>query len=135
MGYDNRLLSINGQSDDQLKLALQVAFMDQYGSNTCKGWEFNPEKGLVLYQYYSDSRKDVNKFPAPMTHEDVFPIVKNWLKSDDAKKVPCGQWEDDLDHDGSNITGFHVYVEDWGHVGGQWGTLCAIKRVYLWLGK
>lgn len=135
MGYDNRIFNVNGKSDEQLQLALQLAFMDQYGSNTCKGWEFNPKKGLVLYQYYSDSHKEVNKFPAPMTAEDVFPIVKKWLHSDEAKTVPYEQWEGDLDHDGSNIHGWRVYTEDWGHVDGQWGTLCAIKHAFLWLGK
>lgn len=134
MGYDNRLLNMNGRSDEQLKLALRFAFMDQYGDKTCDGWEFNPTKGLVLYQYFND-RSTVNQFPSPMSADDVFPIVKRWLQSDQAASVPLGEWEGDIDQDGDNIDGWRVYVEDWGHVDRQWGCLCAIKRAYLWLGK
>lgn len=135
MGYDNRLLNMNGQSDAQLLLALQFAFMDQYKEpNTCKAWEFIPSKGLVLYQYHSDSWP-VNKFPAPTTADDVMPMVKKWLLSDEAKQVPLCDWEGDIDHDGCNVKGWRVYLEDWGHIESRWGALCCIKPVYLWLGK
>lgn len=136
MGYDNRILNINGKSDAQLLLALQFAFRDQYDTpNTCKGWEVIPAKGLVLYQYYSDHLKNVQQFPAKMSADEVFPIVKKWLASDDAKKIPHENWDVNMSHDGSNIVGWRMYLEDWGHIDGNWGALCCIKPAYLWLGK
>lgn len=136
MGYDNRILNMNGQSDEQLKLALKFAFRDQYDrENTCKAWEVKPDKGLVLYQYHSDSNKNVQKLPAPMSADDVFTLVKNWLTTDEASAIPHEDWDRDIDHDGDNIVGWRMYLEDWGHVGGDWGALCCIKPAYLWLGK
>lgn len=70
-----------------------------------------------------------------MSAEDIFPIVKSWLATEEAKSVPLADWEKDIDHDGDNIEGWRLYVEDWGHVDGQWGALCAVKRVMLWLGE
>lgn len=115
MGYDNRILNINGESDAQLLLALQFAFRDQYDTpNTCDGWKVIPAKGLVLYQYYSDHLKNVQQFPVKLSADEVFPIVKKWLASDDAKKIPHENWDVNMSHDGSNIVGWRMYLEDWG---------------------
>ena len=70
-----------------------------------------------------------------MTADDVMPMVKKWLLSDEAKRVPLCEWEGNLDHDGSNVVGWRVYLEGWGHIDDRWGVLCCVKPVYLWLGK
>ena len=131
MGYDNRVLNVNGESDEQLRLALQFAFMDQYRARSCKGWEVIPSKGLVLYEYHSDSNKNVQQFPGKLTAEEVFPIVKKWLESEEAGVIPHSDWDRNMSHDGSNIMGWRLYLEDWGHIDGNWGALCCIKPAYL----
>lgn len=127
----NRLFNVNGKTDEMLRDALRLAFTDEYGTNTCDGWVFDPKCGLILLGY-ADGH---NKFPAPLTADEVFPIVLNWLKSKEASTVELGPWEDDCDHDGHNTKGWRVYVGDGGHVGNHYTALCAVKSVYLWYGK
>ena len=130
---DNRMFNVNGRNDVVLMDTLKLAFTDEYRENTCKGWIFDPKKGLLLVQYGNE--EDINKFPTDMSAAEVFPFVWKWLKSDESRTVELESWERDLDHDGHNTIGWRVYVEDWGHVNNRWGILCAVKPIYLWYGK
>ena len=130
---NNRQFNVTGVTDEALFKTLQLAFDNEYGSNTCSGWIFEPTHGLLLVEYGNE--KDINKFPTPMSSDEVFPFVKKWIKTDEALTVELDGWECDLDHDGHNKLGWRVYVEDWGHVNGRWGILCAVKPIYVWHGK
>jgi len=71
----------------------------------------------------------------PLSIDTACEIVYQWLKSDEAKTITLTGWDENADHDGSNALGWRVYVEDWGHIGSDWGAYCAIKPAYMWYGK
>ncbi len=137
---DNKLLNVNGKEKPLLQMALQFAFhQGNYGkSQFCSAWRESKTHGLILYSYGPpESRKsECNKFPTKMSHIDMTEIVWNWLMDDFAQGVePLSEWCGDMRHDGHNSTGWQVYLEDWGHVDNDWGTICAIKPAYMWHGK
>jgi hypothetical protein len=130
---DNRILNINGRTIEQLKLAIQVACLDEYGKyQKIRGWRYSQKKGLILLWYLSE--KDT-KFPVEMNHTTIADVIWQWLETEDAKKVECEGWDADADHDGDNEKGWRLYVEDWGHVDSSWGVSFAVKPAYLWYGK
>lgn len=128
---DNRLLNINGKSRELLALALNVAF-EQFDCSFARAW-IETSAGLVIL--WSDQDDKSYRFPAPLTHEQVVPIVWQWFQSKKPEDFTLVKWEENLDHDGDNKIGWRVYVEDWGHVTGISCAICAIKPVYLWYGK
>lgn len=127
---DNPLLRINGSKPEQLRMALDVALMQQ-SYRGFSSWEFDKKKGLIL----GWSKSEGNAFPYAMSAEEVLPIVLKYLDSDDAKFVPPSEECENLDHDGSNKRGWEVYTEKWGHVGSNHYAICAIRPAWLWLGK
>ena len=127
---DNVIFNINGNGIEKLKKTLELAF----GDNKIAGWKFKKEYGLCLYSYDSTSKKDINLFPTKITTSQCSEIVFDWLKSDEAKTVPCVGWDADSNHDGSNELGWRAYTDEWGHIDGDWYVL-AIKPAYLWYGK
>lgn len=131
---DNRIFNVNGNGDTALLRALRLAFEQEGDRTKCAGWKFEPENGIVLFWYVGDSDKDINQLP-DLTADEVFNLVSAWLRSDDAKKVPCVEWDADYDHDGHNSLGWRVYCEDWGHVGNHRNAICAIKPAFMWHGK
>jgi hypothetical protein len=131
---DNKLLNINGRKEDLLAKAIDLAIAQGGWINTTiTGWYFDPQYGIILTTWEPGSQ--YNKFLTPLSAEETAGFVFNWLSKDEAKTVPLGQWEGDIDHDGHNTPGWRLYSGDWGHVGDDWSALCAIKRVYLWYGK
>lgn len=134
--FDNRIFNVNGENDEdeQLLAALKLIF----AQSGCKaeGWSYSKKYGLILYWHCGDSQdKEIHQFPAPMTAERVFPVVKEWLGSKDAAEVECVGEDANLDHDGHNEKGWRVYCEYWGHVADSSYAFCAIKPVYCWYGK
>ncbi len=130
----NRMFNVNGKEEDMLLSALQLVFKQaSYNSRPCSGWSFHKEKGLILHWHYQ--REGINRFPASLDAKDCLPFVIAWLNSEEAKTVKLERWEEYIDHDGDNGTGWRVYCEDWGHVGGYSSAICAIKSVALWYGK
>jgi hypothetical protein len=130
---DNRLFNVNGEGDAMLLRALELVF-EQDNMKDAAAYRVDKEKGLILLWHRPDGREST-PFPSDLTPKEVLPIVSAWLKSDEAKKVKGGKWEDDYEHDGSNSEGWRVYCEDWGHIGDETYAICAIKHVYLWHGK
>lgn len=132
MSFDNRIFNVNGKTREDLQLAMQLAFSIS-GSNTkAKHWRYMPEKGLVFL--WTDTQNSI-KLPMPIDHTQAAEIAFQWLKSDEAKRVPCIDNDADLDHDGDNSLGWRVYLEDWGHVGDECYAICCVKPVFLWHGK
>lgn len=130
---DNRLFNVNGRGEDMLRLSLRLAFLQHCDNVKVKAWSQSKEHGLVLH--WSDSHPDSQQFMAPLSADEVTPMVLAWLRSDFASNVKLGEWCDDHDHDGTNSSGWQVYCEDWGHVGSATNTLCAIRPAFLWHGK
>lgn len=128
---DNRQFNVNGSSFGMLESTLKLA-LEQEGGKKFNAWKVDPRKGFVLSWCYKEGS---NKFPVPLDVDSVAKIVWEWLKSDEAKSIEVTGWDEDADHDGDNSVGWRVYCEDWGHVGGDYSAVCAIKRVYLWHGK
>ncbi len=80
---------------------------------------------MVLFRHPNDAMKP---FPAPMTAEQVQPVVQSWLASAVYGPQP--------DHDGSNEKGFRVYNEEWGHVATfRTDAFVAIEPIWLLHGK
>ena len=133
---NNRIFNVNGEGDDMLLAALKLVFKQEGANTTCTGWNFDKQKGLILFWCCeNDNENDVKPFPVEMTAEQCFPFVKAWLSSNQAKTVELKDWDAETDHDGSNEMGFRIYCEDWGHVGDYHSAICAIKPVVLWFGK
>lgn len=133
---DNRQFNVNGEGQDMLLRALELACM-QEGHAGCpakiRSWKVIPEFGMVLYW----TEKEGNPLPGSgATAAEFLPMLWAWLNDpEEAKQVKLTQWDVDADHDGSNGSGWRVYVEDWGHVGHNSYAICAVKPVFLWFGK
>lgn len=138
---DNRLFNVNGHGKEMLAATLHLARVQEGGCwdfdkpRKIDGYYVDPQKGLLLLWHVSSSNPKHQKFIAPMSPEAVTPMVLEWLKTDEALKIPLDRWERDADHDGSNSMGWRVYCEDWGHVGSDSYAFVAIKPVFLWHGK
>jgi len=131
MTGDNRIFNVNGKSEEYLLETLQLALKN----TKVEGWKHSPNHGLILFWAIPKNDKKVNRFPAPLNADAIFPIVTQYLKSEDASKVECKDWDADADHDGHNERGWRVYCTDWGHVGNECYALIAIKPAYIWYGK
>ncbi len=127
---DNVIFNVNGRGLEALTKTLELVFK----GSMVEGWKFKKDYGLCLYQHDSTSKKDINRFPVKISPSKASEIVFDWLKSDEAKLVPCKGWDADYDHDGINELGWRVYTEDWGHIDGD-RDVVAIKPCYLWYGK
>ena len=112
---------------DTLKLVFA-----QKDMTVCRAWAFSQKHGLILL-WNPDT--DSTVLPAPMNAEQCLAFVTAWLASAEAKTVEKSGWDGACDHDGSDSTGWRVYCDDWGHVAGFHGAICAIKPVILWHGK
>ena len=81
---DNRIFNVNGKSDEQLLATLKLVFAQK--GTTCKGTLFDKEKGLILL-WWCDKESKGNPLPTDLTAEEIFPIVKSWLKSKQSLEV------------------------------------------------
>jgi hypothetical protein len=133
---DNIVFNVNGSSKGQLLATIKLALMSQYHDDkeqTVAAWKIDPKKGFILY--WSDS-SGANKFPVPLSSDEITDIVWKWLKSEEGEKFPTlGKWDINMSHDGHNKRGFRVYTEDWGQVDGDSYSIVAIRPVYCWYGK
>ena len=137
MSFDNRIFNVNGEDDPHLEMAIKLAFQIQSNYNekgaSAKGYIVMPTKGLVFLWH---TTPDAIAFPEPIYAAEAYTFAKQWLASRDSKQIELKDpWEGDCDHDGSNDLGWRVYVEDWGHVGTNHYSICAVKPCYVWHGK
>lgn len=142
---DNKIFNVNGRTKEQLRAALDLLLMDEYGGHRkVEGWYFLKDKGFVL-TWHADVKLGSTAFtnalgqPKVPTHEELTDILWEWLKSPDALSVPHTGWDHDADHDGDNELGWRLYTEDWGCVNRNGGidhySIAALKPAYLWYGK
>lgn len=139
---DNQIFNVNGKGQKRLEKAIALWYDpnnymqdDSPEKLTFQGYAIDPERGFILLKYVGNDDKGAVKFPVPINIEIAVGMVYAWLKSDDGKKIPLADWEDNVDIDGSTSWGWRVYVEGWGHVGDFRYGAVAIKSVYLWYGK
>ncbi|NIB43759.1 hypothetical protein HBA55_29420 [Pseudomaricurvus alkylphenolicus] len=127
---DNKVFNVNGSGEDQLLKTLELAF----GGQTCSGWQETEDHGMILC-WTADS-VGINPMPGDLTAEQCLPFITAWLESDFASKVKfgemCGPYKSS---DVDNGKGWQVYVEQWGHVGNQHYSICAVRPAYMWYGK
>lgn len=129
MSFDNKQLCINGEGLELLKKAIEIAFLqhDDDGRGKLRSWDVNPKVGLIL-KWCGD------KLPEPgMDAEATALLVWNWLKSEEASRIPTDGLDSfKVDMDGDIDTGWKVWV---GEGAGCHDVLCAVKPVAIWRGK
>jgi hypothetical protein len=129
---DNRVFNVNGSGKAMLIMALELAFKQEGNNTTCSSFIESKEHGLVLVWCRGQGDHDL---PADLCADECADFICKWLESDFAKTVKPSEWCGNADHDGHNSDGWQVYCEDWGHVGGNHYSICAIKPAYMWHGK
>ena len=130
MSFSNRQFNVNGREDEQLLTALKLVF-SQAGWKGAKAF-YNSPKGLVFQWHQSGEGVS---FPTPLNADEVFPMVKAWLKSKEAAAIKLDDWDENSDHDGHNEKGWRIFCEDWGYVGNDHYAFCCISPAYIWYGK
>ena len=129
---DNRIFNVNGAGADLLAEVLAIAFT-QSGMGKAKSWRFVPDKGFVLYWAEVEH---AHKLPSSMGPQSLAPMIREWLSSDEAESMACEGYDaNPNDSDVETEFGWRVYVEDWGHVGGNHAAICAVRPAYMWYGK
>jgi hypothetical protein len=126
--FDNVIFNVNGVGEEDLKKILCYVF----DGHPCYGYSVNKKKGLILHCYPSSN--NVTPFPSSLGAEYLIGIVMSWLKSSEAKEIPCEGFDANAEHDGDNILGWRVYTEEWGSVDGIHNCV-AVKPAWLWYGK
>lgn len=129
---DNRIFNVNGSGKEMLAAALDLAFKQDSYSKTCSAFSETKDSGLILLWCKGQGQNDL---PADLDSAACVDFVLKWLVSDFAKEVKLSKWCENHDHDGHNSDGWQVYCEDWGHVGGNHYSICAIKPAFMWHGK
>ena len=123
---NNRLISVQSEGRASFDLAFQLLFANAPGSRITH-WIDDPKKGLILLWSHEG---EAQKLPVPLDWKKAADLAWAWLenKKDD-------EYQEYLDHDGSNGKGFRVYNEDWGHVGGYHYGVLGVIPVWAWYGK
>ncbi len=129
---DNRIFKVNGSGLMRLAETLELVFNQEGSNTTAKGWKETEEDGLILCWVYGDG---MHRFPAPMSAAQCADMAMSWLQSEASKNIKLSSWCQDQDHDGHNGAGWLVYCGDWGHVGAEHYSICAIKPCWMWYGK
>jgi len=146
---DNKVFNVNGKTKEQLKLAVQLLLLDEYGKRRkVSGWYFEPKKGFVLTWYVGDSQKRAIPFtnrmgqPEDIGEDELTDLLWEWLKSDEAKSVKLEGWDKKfVDSDVSTEGGWRLFTDQWGHVSNHDGhtidhySLAAFTKAYMWYGK
>lgn len=152
---DNLIFAVNGESKERFKMALELAL----NGNKAIGYRIDPSNGLILY-WAKPTYTDIEMFIMPLDVDGLIDQLYSWVMNDDErKKIKLGTTKDNSEInakdnyilswnfkfdgiDGSNIKGWVIYVNSWGHVSGwdklsshDYCTICAIAPSWLWAGK
>lgn len=160
MGYDNTVFNVNGESFEQLQLAVKLLFSTT-GNKKTKAFKYVPGYGFVFYWHSdpSDKSKGLKQLMKTMDAEATALYLWAWLQNspeasaeleklresddddvqnseeDEEESIRLSSWDNDIDHDGSNYVGWRLYVEHWGHVNSSPYAIGCVKPVFLWCGK
>lgn len=130
---DNRIFNVNGSGTDMLRKTLELVFLQDGRSTTCKAWKQTIEHGLILY--WSETASGGNPLPSAMSAEQCVTLVEGWLADEFALDVERSRLCEDAGHDGHNTDGWQVYCEDMGRIDDNPYAICAIKPASMWHGK
>lgn len=143
---DNRIFNVNGRTKEQLKLAIDLLLLNEYGkSDLIEGFRFDSNKGLILTLY--KDKKNYKSFTdylgnnIKLNNERLCEVLWTWLNTKREEEIIYEKWEENLAHDGSNSLGWRLYTEDWGRIKNKDNittdqySFCAFKPCYLWYGK
>lgn len=146
---DNRVFNVNGRTLDQLRLAVKLLLLNEYGDEkTVKGWYYSKKKGMILTWYVGSSHKDSIPFtdrmgkPTEIDANELSILLWNWLDSDEANNIKLDGWDKKFDDgDVSTEPGWRLYTDEWGHVNNPDGhtidhySIAAFTKAYMWYGK
>lgn len=141
---DNRIFNVNGLTLPMLEMAIKLwcsndGFTSREQSTTFKfeGYKIDLKKGFIFLRHIEGAKNAV-KMPTPTTLGVLCAIAFDWLKSEEAKKVPLTGWDRDAVHDGSNDLGWRVFCEEWGFIQSEGQNLqfaVCVTPAYIWYGK
>lgn len=146
---DNKIFKVNGKTKQQLRLALEVLLLNEYGKmQKVKGWYYKKDKGLIL-TWHINEKTNTTPFtdrmgrPSEIDVEELTEQLWDWLQTEEAKSTEdTGSWDSYLkDSDVSQERGWLFYTENWGHIeetkngGVDHYSIAAIKPTWLWYGK
>lgn len=152
MSFDNVIFNVNGESKEDFISAVKLALSIRGRNPTTVAFRYVKGRGLVFF-WSVPKEKDTIELMQEMNPEQAAEYAWAWLqKSPDAEKeikalseidedddseesIANSYWDRDSDHDGHNSVGWRVFVEDWGHVNGQWSAWLCVKPVFVWHGK
>jgi hypothetical protein len=129
---DNKHISIQSAGRHAFDLAFKVSFMSEYDKEEPKAkathYFEHKEKGLV-FLWSEDKSVNSVKLPVALNWKGAAELAWQWLSDQ-----PEENYQDYLDHDGSNGKGFRVYNEVWGHVISHYAII-AVLPIWAWHGK
>lgn len=79
---------VSGDDDTLLQKTIELVFLQHNpysNSATAKSWSV--EKGVGMVFYWGDNLTGANNLPVALKSDGVYSIVKQWLDSDEAKKM------------------------------------------------
>lgn len=133
---DNRVFNINGTGSEMLARVLALAIEQEGCVNSgVKSFSRDPQKGLILHWVEVGDLGGEHSIMGKPGSQALAEMVLAELEEDWVQAVPLGRWDKNADHDGHNKEGWHVYVEDWGHIGKYRCVVVAVKPAWMWYGK
>jgi hypothetical protein len=126
---DNFHIDLTAEGEETLLQVFEIAFRHNAAGGKAEGtFETKNRDGVpALVFCWGSEDERVVKLPSPIGFELATQIALNWLES--------AKWSEEPEHDGDNARGFHVYVEDWGHVDGNPYAIVAVAPEWAMYGK
>jgi hypothetical protein len=136
---DNFALDVRACSRKSFNAAIRIALAAAPGG-TASHWCEHPEFGLVLFWHAGEDRtfqgSKIKPFPREFGPKEAARWAWQWLRKADRSKFKLVDMDERYnDSDVVSEEAFRVFVEDWGHVGGNPYAVAAIRPVWAWLGK
>lgn len=136
---DNQIFKVNGRNKEDLEKALNL-LCDLKGrphvnpETPIKAWKIDTKHGFVIYW---SGDEGTTPFPVPVSVETVVPMIWEWLQSNEAKAFVNDNTEEQK-YDGGDVQnqrGWTLSVESWGHGGGSFYGIGAVRPSWCWYGK
>lgn len=117
---DNRILNVNGESLERLKIAMSLA-----GESKAVGFA-NDEDRLV---FFWTKHEAMRPFPSPLNMDRCAEVAFDWLQS-------TAKYGQQPDHDGDNEKGWRCFTEGWGQIAKfGYAAFIAVEPCWMMYGK
>jgi len=136
---DNRIISIQSEGRHDFNLGFQLMFGKSAKLKATHYFE-HPSKGFILlwneYKWRFEQPTGISnilsasKLPYAMGWEAASDLAWGWLQEREED-----EYQEYLDHDGSDGKGFRIYNEQWGHVADCSYAILGLIPVHAWYGK